>query len=427
MSTPKKVYVETTTRCNLLCNKCIKQVENHGIVEGDMPFKVFERIASELSAVEQLILNGIGEPLLHPDLEKMIKVARKTMPRKAVIGFQTNGLLMSAEKARRLVSAGLSTVCLSLDNLHNEEKLDLCHRSPSLLDTSKALNNLQSAAQALNNGFRLGLEIVISKNNIHELPEMVKWAAGHDVDYILVSHLFAYDQEMVAESLFSTNTLDALSLFQQWQQSAQKQGVNLQEGMKAYLKFSKSVSEKSAIHLLKEMSKEAAKRGVTLHWDNLFTHNAVMMESTRRVFSQSQLQAEKHKITLFLPPLHAQSQPSCPFIEEDAAFISFLGNISPCHFLWHTYPCMSGNDIINVEEKSFGNIKETTLQGSWLSREYVQFRAEAAQKDFSPCWSCVLGPCEDLITTNLFDANDCYGSKVPCGHCRWSIGGLKCL
>ncbi len=425
MDYPKKLYVEITTRCNLKCNKCIKQAENHGIIEGDMSFDVFKRIARELTTVDHLILNGIGEPLLHPELEKMVEIASKVMPRKASIGFQSNGLLMTSGMARRLVAAGLTTICLSLDNLHHKTRHD--NSEPDHLNIEKALGNLQAAAQTLNKSFHLGLEIVVSKKNINQLPKMIQWAADHGVDYILVSHLFTYDHAMAAESLFSTIPLESLSVFQQWQEKAQKMGVNLQEGLKSYLKFTKNKSDRSAIKLLKAMSKEALKSGLPLHWENLFSYDAEEMELTKTLFTQAQNLAVNRNVTLFLPPLHAQLQSSCTFIDEEAACITFLGNVTPCHFLWHTYPCMSGNDIINVHEKNFGNMRKMSLQEIWLGQEYLQFRLEAVQHEISPCWNCVQGPCEDLLNDNLLGSNDCYGNRVPCGHCRWSMGGLKCL
>lgn len=427
MPFPKKLYVEITTRCNLRCTKCIKQVANNGIVEADMPFATFKKIGSELSTVDQLILNGIGEPLLHPQLESMLHIARKTMPLNAFIGFQTNGVLLSLEKARRLVGAGLSTACLSLDSLSDRARHGSSSQGPSCRKVSKALNNLQTAARSLNNRFQLGLEIVVSQENIHEFPAMLHWAAEHGIHYILVSHLLPYDHAMAAESLFSTNSAEAVTLFCNWQESAQEKGHDLREGMQAYLRYTKSDSDRSAMVLLQKMRQEAAEKNIPLHWENLFSYSPETMAHTRAVFSQAQRLAKRFDIVLSLPPLHAQRQAICPAVEAKAACISVEGEVTPCHFLWHSYPCMSGNDIVHIQQKSFGNVTTGTLKEIWQNREYIGFRAEAAENDFSPCWSCSQGPCEDLINTNLHGANDCFGNIVPCGHCLWGIGGLKCL
>ena len=77
---PEKIYVELTTRCNLKCRMCVKYTAGSCIAEGDMPLELFKKLLPSLGHVRTLILNGIGEPLLHPDLDEIIALARARMP-----------------------------------------------------------------------------------------------------------------------------------------------------------------------------------------------------------------------------------------------------------------------------------------------------------------------------------------------------------
>ena len=90
---PKKVYVELTTRCNLQCPMCLKFSEGSCIDEGDLPLAFFKKLAPSLAHTEFLVLNGIGEPLLHPDLDEIIAIARAVMPAHGRIGFQRNNFV----------------------------------------------------------------------------------------------------------------------------------------------------------------------------------------------------------------------------------------------------------------------------------------------------------------------------------------------
>lgn len=63
-SYPSKLYVETTTRCNLRCSMCVKQTQGACIPETDMDMDVFRAMAPAFPHLDGLILNGIGEPLL---------------------------------------------------------------------------------------------------------------------------------------------------------------------------------------------------------------------------------------------------------------------------------------------------------------------------------------------------------------------------
>src|SRR5919199_6753035 len=112
---PSKLFVEVTTRCNLRCAMCPKEAPGRTIREGDMSRETFDRLAPSFPRLEALILNGIGEPLLHPDLERFIEAAKREMPASGWVGFQTNGQLLGRKRALSLANAGVDRICISAD------------------------------------------------------------------------------------------------------------------------------------------------------------------------------------------------------------------------------------------------------------------------------------------------------------------------
>lgn len=112
---PQKIYVELTTRCNLHCAMCVKYAANSCIPEADMELELFKKLLPSLATVETLVLNGIGESLLHPQLMEIIQLSRMHMVSAAVIGLQSNGGLIDPATARALIDHGLNTLCLSVD------------------------------------------------------------------------------------------------------------------------------------------------------------------------------------------------------------------------------------------------------------------------------------------------------------------------
>jgi len=114
---PEKIYVEITTRCNLHCRMCVKYAAGSTIIDEDLPLALFKNLTPALTKAKTLILNGIGEPLLHPDILEIVRMAREALPPSATIGFQTNGFLVNEQNSLQLIGAGVNTVCLSLDNL----------------------------------------------------------------------------------------------------------------------------------------------------------------------------------------------------------------------------------------------------------------------------------------------------------------------
>lgn len=210
---PKKIYVELTTRCNLQCPMCLKFSEGNCIEEGDLPLAVFKKLAPSLSHTEFLVLNGIGEPLLHPDLDEMIAIARAAMPVDARIAFQSNGLLLTQNRALRLVQAGLDTICLSLDDLDAAKSSEYNQGGHQVSAVTRAIANLLHAGTIAQKNIRIGIEVVLQKKTLPQLQDIVVWANEHQVDFIIASHLFSYDGSLTDQSLFNPNSYEATQLF----------------------------------------------------------------------------------------------------------------------------------------------------------------------------------------------------------------------
>src|SRR4051812_5510610 len=100
---PSKLFVETTSRCNMNCVMCAKQNQGSIIADGDLSLGTFTALKDAFPRLDALVLNGIGEPLLNSHLEQFIAQAKKWMPAGSWVGFQSNGLLLNNLRAIALV------------------------------------------------------------------------------------------------------------------------------------------------------------------------------------------------------------------------------------------------------------------------------------------------------------------------------------
>ncbi len=423
-SYPEKIYVEITTRCNLHCRMCVKYAAGSAIIDEDLPLAVFNNLDPVLARAKTLILNGIGEPLLHPDLLKIIRLAKKAMPPEATIGFQTNGFLLNEQKSLELVSAGLNTVCLSLDSLDDD-----CPRNGehSIAAVSRAVKHLAAARERSAAGLRIGLEMVLTRENIRALPQFIKWAGDHGADFFIATHLLHYDRATEGSGLFNPNPPEAIHLFNSYKEQAAALGVDLSNCLATYLKFKKTAADQNALRLFHNLLQEARVRDIHLHLQSLLEHGKFDSWVTEESFAEGRVMAEHCGIELFLPENEALLERTCPFLTDKAVFIAASGAVMPCHFLWHTYSCRMFGEDVDVPERSFGNIRETALESIWHHPEYRKFRDEASRYDYAQCWTCSMGPCAPLVKDRGLYGHDCYGSGVPCGHCQWSLGGIRCL
>lgn len=176
----KKLYIEPSSRCNFACVMCFR---NSWFEEeqGDMCEETFAALLSSLPALsdlETVLFAGMGEPLLHPCILRMVK----EVSRFARVELLTNGALLTGEMSEGLRDAGLSRLWLSVDSF---SALDDAIRPGSRF--SRLTDNL-SAFAAMEGRPDLGLTFVMMKENLGELPSINAFADRFGADLINLSH-----------------------------------------------------------------------------------------------------------------------------------------------------------------------------------------------------------------------------------------------
>jgi putative metalloenzyme radical SAM/SPASM domain maturase len=422
-SHPSKLFVEVTTKCNLSCGMCVRQNSDGGIREGSMSAEIFEALAPAFPHLDALVLNGIGESLLHPQLETFIRRARALMPGGSWVGFQSNGMLLNGRRAESLVDAGLDRICLSMDTLSPE-----CFRS---IRNGGEVDGVESALSAVSSagkgrrGLRLGIEFVLMRDNVGELPEVLRWAGRRGVAFVLVTQLMPYDKSLVHQAAYDTNTVDAIAVYERWRTNALKEGVDIRRYFDIFMKFSKTPEERKVIGFVKRMQDDAASRGITLHLERLVRRDEEWFSGLEEVLDEARHAAEAEGIELILPATAPRNSRRCEFVESDGAFVSWDGDVHPCYFLWHRYRCYVGGLEKKVRPWVFGSLQGKNIIDIWNDPVCRDFRQHVLRYEFPFCFDCGFALC-DYVDDEEFQ-QDCHVSRVPCGACLWCTGLFQCL
>ena len=121
----RNLFFELTDSCNLHCQHC---GSNCGAIGRFLDYSQIEKILYEVAdrydPKEIWICITGGEPVLYPDLVKIVALSRKLG---FYCGMTTNATPIDADLAVRLAAAGLQTVGVSLDGLeqlHNQFRGD---------------------------------------------------------------------------------------------------------------------------------------------------------------------------------------------------------------------------------------------------------------------------------------------------------------
>ncbi len=422
---PSKLYVETATRCNLACPMCVKQTWGRGEAEGLLAPELFERITPAFPHLDALILNGIGEPLLHPRLESFITAAKERMPKTGWAGFQSNGLLITESRALSLVRAGVDKICISVDAVDSRIYREL-RSGGEFSRIERAFSALQQAKKKHpGSTLQVGIEFVMMRDTMRGLPQALRWAARHGASFAIVTHLLPYHQAMVEQTLFDANTDNAVSLFRQWKDRAGREGVDIYRYPSVYLKYGKTAEDQKVFETVEAMKADAFSQGVFLHLDSLFKRGDIRSQEVGAVLEEAGSVAQELGIEIRLPGAVPKSKRTCEFVEEGGAFVSWDGNVHPCYFLWHRYQCYIDGHRKYVKPRVFGNLKDRGILDIWNAQDFLSFREKVIGYDYPFCFNCSFALC-DYVQGEEFH-QDCYVNTEPCGACLWCMGVFHCL
>ena len=118
-------HIIPTRRCNLACGYCNEYDDVSAPIPTDEMIRRIDRLAHLGTTI--ITISG-GEPLLHPEIEKIIARIRH---HGTIAGIITNGYLLTPKKITALNEAGLEHLQISIDNVTPD---DVSLKSLKVLD-----------------------------------------------------------------------------------------------------------------------------------------------------------------------------------------------------------------------------------------------------------------------------------------------------
>lgn len=184
---PEALQVEVTSACNLRCAMCLVRYRPPvNKLAGAMPLSMLRGLLDDLPGLRQLTLQGLGEPLLAPDLLPMVRYARQRGVR---VGFNSNATLLNRRRAAELVESGLDWLHVSLDGA-DAETFESIRDGASF---TTVVNNLAGLAQAKRAAGSdtpwIRAVFVAMRRNVAQLPELVALLGRVGVTELRVQNL----------------------------------------------------------------------------------------------------------------------------------------------------------------------------------------------------------------------------------------------
>lgn len=194
---PIYLALEITTYCNLNCSMCFKR----GIKEEKpkhMTFEEFKHILDNVKPKMGISFIGLGEPLLNPEFEKMLKEAKK---RGLGINFVTNGVLLTEKWSEKIIRYGVNKLSISFDGA-TKETYEKIRRNSNFEKVKKHIKQLCELKKTMNSDLpHIRMDNVLMTSNIEELPDIVKLAGELGADSLNTLHPQALTPEIAKEHI----------------------------------------------------------------------------------------------------------------------------------------------------------------------------------------------------------------------------------
>jgi len=175
---PEVYQIESTNACQLDCYMCPRKLMKREI--GWASPKLFDLMADRGDFANSYFveLQMYGEPLLHPDLDRIIEILKEKTDVK--IGFSTNGLLIH-DKLDIILMCDYITVSLDADNPETYEKIRGTNSYKKIIE---GLDELLP----LNNRPVVDIQLIDLPANRGQIEKIRALYGGFDLTFIRTVH-----------------------------------------------------------------------------------------------------------------------------------------------------------------------------------------------------------------------------------------------
>lgn len=205
---PVQANFEITTRCNLACPSCARTV--HRRPPQDMSVREFKTALGLLPHAWRVLFAGLGEPLLHPQVDRLVAAASR---HGRSVGVVTNGTLLDRTAVTALLAAGVSGITVSLDSV-DPQVLPLLRPGADLAVILDNLDGLRAEVHRLPADRRPGISVftAVSTASAGGLPALARELRRLQPDGWMVSDLnFLFNRRASLAGASSSGTFTAAS------------------------------------------------------------------------------------------------------------------------------------------------------------------------------------------------------------------------
>jgi len=178
---PSTIMLELTNKCNLSCSTCAREYDygkqmNQGVMDENQAKKIIDELWCYLDSVG---LTGMGETFLYQNIKNIVDYI-KSKNKGIIISVSTNAMIPNfLEQVSPLVNL-IDTIQVSIDGL--DEVYESIRKRAKFECLQSNLETLVKMCK--NTSTSLMMNMVVTKENYHQMADLVKFAQKIGVKYM---------------------------------------------------------------------------------------------------------------------------------------------------------------------------------------------------------------------------------------------------
>jgi MoaA/NifB/PqqE/SkfB family radical SAM enzyme len=225
LPSPVEAYFEVANRCNSKCATCPLTFSPQESAR-QLSLEEFQGLVAQLPDLRRAVLQGIGEPLLNPELAAMIRHLKN---RDVFVVFNTNAVLLTRRRQVELIDSGLDELRVSLDGSTPETYVRV-RGIPGFERVVANVGEMVRTRRELGADTpRLSFWVTGLRENLHELPEVVDLAARLGVEEVYLQRMVFWGEGLAVEeqSVYRGFRAEAEAIVAEAERRAARYGVAL--------------------------------------------------------------------------------------------------------------------------------------------------------------------------------------------------------
>ena len=178
---PKYISIEPTSRCNLRCAMCPREVLEPRRRNHDLTWEDFRRIVDSFPTPTTITVCGIAEPLMHERACDMLDYIDARGAKPVLI---TNGTLIDESMARRIFRTKVAKITVSFHAL-SPQLSPGSTKAAAFERMIGVLRLMVHARREEGSGAYLMVNLVIMNNNADRIPDAAARVAATGVDQVV--------------------------------------------------------------------------------------------------------------------------------------------------------------------------------------------------------------------------------------------------